>query len=673
MQRRRIQLPIQSMMIAVALVALNLGAAIAVSKTHPREPFVATRDSAHFQGPHFRDFFLDALTCRLDEHQPPGAVFQEVDRVVQDPLPETLPQIWSPVIASASVTLLVLGLAMSSRSPLRGSAKSRVAEAPAEGPCGWWQVTGWLTIAIALIGLNFAAAVHRPPWDPSSAELALDYLKSWRASGVFLIKADGRFEYLGRHNDLIFTRSRDAVPPEPDYFSFSAACRSELDVIKVTTIVDKDDGSVLAYGGQLGEVTSNPIVLRHPLRSSLEMWWALIASTSITVLVAVVLWRRAWRNRANGSDDQMSRNSTRWTSARPLLEWAVVGTALVALNMAGAIATWSAQLRVSVSRVKLVERRFWVPSLRDEETWDIRFGFGSLATGEELIRVMSLPRRPTLLQIGAPIIASASITLLVFLVLLGRPASRRRRDAPQDSGGLEAQRSPLRLVRWATIAAALISLNVAGAVYGPFPEPGEEQPCPAVFMDPAMVPDEQGGLLFRDRANRVVKRSANGGGERPATAADYPLPLHGYDGYTHRGGARVKDTVEYRSDGSVVAYEGNPGLMERLASRPRVIRPPTRSFLAVWWPVIGSLSISLVVIGISWCQAQWQFHDPGLESVSQQGGDWPNPNPMPQPGPGGSNPPAARQRLRHMGEHCNGLPKRLQPASYGLVRPTGRP
>ncbi len=28
------------------------------------------------------------------------------------------------------------------------------------------------------------------------------------------------------------------------------------------------------------------------------------------------------------------------------------------------------------------------------------------------------------------------------------------------------------------------------------------------------------------------------------------------------------------------------------------------------------------------------------ESVSQQGGAWPNPNPMPQPDPGGSNPPA---------------------------------
>ena len=61
--------------------------------------------------------------------------------------------------------------------------------------------------------------------------------------------------------------------------------------IKVTTIEVKDDGSVLGYGGRAGEVTSNPVVLRPPLRWSLEMWWPLIASTSITAVVAVVLWR----------------------------------------------------------------------------------------------------------------------------------------------------------------------------------------------------------------------------------------------------------------------------------------------------------------------------------------------------------------------------------------------
>ena len=610
MQRRRIQLAIQSMMVVVVLVALNLGAAIAVSKTHPRERVLATRDAAHLQGPRIKDYFLYGLTCRFLEFMPPGATSPEVDRVVQDPLPETLPQIWSPVIASASVTLLVLGLSLSSPLTRRGCAKSRVAESPTAEPWGWWQVTRWATIAIALVGLIFAAVVHRPPWEPSGSELAREYFKR---SGVYLIKSDGDFEYLRRHWALIFTRSRYAVPPDYYFVSLPAAGDSEGDMIKVTTIEDKDDGSVLAYGGRPGEVRSNPIVLRRPLRSPLEMWWPLIASTSITGLVAIVLWRRFGRSWAEGSETQGSRDLRRWARARSLMEWAVIGTALVALNGFGALATWHAQLREPVSRVRLVERFAWEPSLWDEENGDIRFGFGGLATGEELIRIMSLPRRPTLLQIGAPIIASASTTLLVFMVLMGRPSSRLRRGALEAAGGLAARRSPLRLVRWATIAAALIGLNVAGAVYGPFPEPGEEQPCPAVFNDPAMVPDEEGGLLFRDRANRVVKRLANGD-ERPATVADYPLPLHGYDGYSHRGGARVKDTVVYRSDGSVVAYDGNPGLLERLMTRPRVIQTATRSILEVWWPVIGSVSISLGFIGILWGQARRRCLEPPLES-----------------------------------------------------------
>lgn len=128
-----------------------------------------------------------------------------------------------------------------------------------------------------------------------------------------------------------------------------------------------------------------------------------------------------------------------------------------------------------------------------------------------------------------------------------------------------------------------------------------------------MVPDQRDGLLSRDRANRVVKGLPNGGSERYATAADFPLPLHGYDGYTHRGGARVKDTVVYRSDGSVVAYAGNPGFLERQMTRPHVIRPPTRSFLEVWWAVIGSVSISLVIIGILWRMSRW----PGSDSTSE--------------------------------------------------------
>ena len=598
MLRCRAQVAIQSMMVTVALFALNLGAVIAVSKTHPRE--WVRGEVFHTHGPRIEDFPRYALTCRFSHFIPPGAAFKQVERVVQDPLPETIPQIWSPVIASASVTLLVLGLSLWRPLLLRGGVKSHVEDAPSTRSLGWWQVTRWATIAMALVGLNFAAVVHRPPWEPSGSELARHYFRG----GVYLINEDGSFEHLRQSGALAFTRSRDAVPDEPMLVSSPAAGPLE----KVTTIVVKDDGSVLGYGGRPGEVTSNPIVLRRPLRSPLELWWPLIASTSITALAAIVLWHHDRRNQSKGPEIRVWRDSMRWVRACSLVAWAIIGTALACLNSAGALATWNAQLREPESRVKIVERRAWGPTAFLDENWgDVRFAFGPLATGEQLFRIMSLPRRPTLLQIWSPVLASASVTVLLFMVLPARLVPRHHRGPPSAAGDLAARRSPLRPARWATTAAALIGLNIAGAVYGPFPEPGQEQPCPGIFKEPSIVPDEQGGLLFQDRVRGLVKRPANGEGERLATASDYPLPLHLDDGPTNPtqgGGARVKDTIVYKSDGSVVAYDGNPGLIERLVSRPRVIQPPTRSFLEVWWPVIASVSITILVLGILWCRAR---------------------------------------------------------------------
>jgi hypothetical protein len=91
----------------------------------------------------------------------------------------------------------------------------------------------------------------------------------------------------------------------------------------------------------------------------------------------------------------------------------------------------------------------------------------------------------------------------------------------------------------------------------------------------------------------------DGSAPRPATTADYPLPLHQYDAK-----ARVLDTVEYRSDGSVVLYQGNPGLFARLMGRPLVIKPATRSFVEVWgWTIAGAV-ISAGFVGMLWRQSR---------------------------------------------------------------------
>jgi hypothetical protein len=257
------QLAIRSLMIGVALVALNLVAVNAVSK--PPERYWMRDFSVGFSGPRIQDINRDSITCRFCDLKPPVAIFKGVDLVVLDPPLETLPQTWSPVIASASITLLGLALSLAKPLPLRERAGSRVDQTPTLGPWGGRQVASVALIAIALVGLNFAAAVYRPPLDASGPELARRFFDR---SGVYLIKADGDFEYLRRNSDLVFTRSREAGLVDPKPGKTSTAGISQGRGIKVTTIVVKDDGSVIGYGGRSGEVTSDPIVLRPPLRST---------------------------------------------------------------------------------------------------------------------------------------------------------------------------------------------------------------------------------------------------------------------------------------------------------------------------------------------------------------------------------------------------------------------
>ena len=70
--------------------------------------------------------------------------------------------------------------------------------------------------------------------------------------------------------------------------------------------------------------------------------------------------------------------------------------------------------------------------------------------------------------------------------------------------------------------------------------------------------------------------------------------------------SRVLGTIVYRPDGSIVGYEGRPGEMQ---APPHVIRPPLRSFLEMWWPVVASASITTLVLGILWRQVWRQQND----------------------------------------------------------------
>ena len=162
--------------------------------------------------------------------------------------------------------------------------------------------------------------------------------------------------------------------------------------------------------------------------------------------------------------------------------------------------------------------------------------------------------------------------------------------------------------RWAGIAAGLIGLNLAAIAASPVWNRSEKHPPPRLWCDPTQFQDDAGNYVVAGVKSRPMIRSGDGRVDRPATQDDYPLPLHQGDRKS-----RVLDTVMYRPDGSIIRYNGNPGMIEQIFTRPRVLQPSARPFLAVWWPFVGSVFISLAVFVILLRQARSQFHDPGLE------------------------------------------------------------
>ena len=55
-------------------------------------------------------------------------------------------------------------------------------------------------------------------------------------------------------------------------------------------------------------------------------------------------------------------------------------------------------------------------------------------------------------------------------------------------------------------------------------------------------------------------------------------------------------TIDFRADGNVVGYTGRPGIK---LSQPRVLRPPSFSFLEMRWPVIASASLTLLFLVVT--------------------------------------------------------------------------
>jgi hypothetical protein len=283
--------------------------------------------------------------------------------------------------------------------------------------------------------------------------------------------------------------------------------------------------------------------------------------------------------------------------ARFTIRSIMIAVALIALNLGAAIATWNRySLQQPPPKPTFWPRGFYTPVVPDADG-NILIDLGKLATGHRLVGIIRLPQPwPTLIEIWSPVIASVSITLVVILIFGYSPSHAE--SLPSTASGAGGGRLPRVWfgLRWATIAISLIGLNWLGVVYRPLVDLGEWQ---SLAASPFITSDflDKAGKKLRYQADELVLMTENEGGERPATLDDYPLPLYQGDGQT-----RVLATIVHKSDGSVGVYEGNPGLMRLILSRPRVIQPPTRTALEIWWPVIASASTTLLVLDILWRQ-----------------------------------------------------------------------
>ena len=304
----------------------------------------------------------------------------------------------------------------------------------------------------------------------------------------------------------------------------------------------------------------------------------------------------------------------------------MIAVALVGLNLAGGIATanlhrgwvdhsrgwswwrWDEGSR-TWSDIESKEgrglKRGWSAPEENEyifaynnQTIEIGLGYG---TPRQVIkRIVLAPSTPTTLQICSPLIASVLLTILVLVVPQTRSGLQRCGAVPV--GDLQSTVRPRLVGRRLMIVSALVGLNLVAARHRRAPDPYDdrmETPIRStadllVKPDGAIVPRPVGGYFL------VVKPDGFHGlknfGGKLKSYADGTIVAYDEHGvrvsyeYDH---GRTLGTIVYRPDGSIVGYEGRPGEMQ---GPSHVIRPPLRSFLEMWWPVVASASITLLAL-----------------------------------------------------------------------------
>ncbi|MHB1561541.1 MAG: hypothetical protein ACYC61_29175 [Isosphaeraceae bacterium] len=210
-------------------------------------------------------------------------------------------------------------------------------------------------------------------------------------------------------------------------------------------------------------------------------------------------------------------------------------------------------------------------------------------SGKRKERVVWLAPDLGWIPMWCPLAASASITVLVLSLHRYRQGSQDCASRPQVAPANELSPWPAARSRicLGLIALSLIGLNLAAALFRP---PVDTRGKSPEYLQALGLGDWVGAHF--EGFGWVVS---------PRNRADWkwddvPEPL--------------LETVICRSDGAVVAYDGDPDFWERLLTRPRYIRHPLYSVVEMWWPVVGAIAVTVAVLLILFRESRLQQEIP---------------------------------------------------------------
>jgi hypothetical protein len=160
MQLPKVRFTIRSLLVAVALVALNLAGAVA----SPRKDW-SVGGIASGTGSFYHDWRPEyGLICTYEgkTQSTTGTIVYKLWSVGRVPLPPSLLQAWSPVIASVSITLLVLTLGPWYLGTVSRSVPPQTRGATPTRPPREWLAPRFMAIIIAMIAMIFVSTVFEP-------------------------------------------------------------------------------------------------------------------------------------------------------------------------------------------------------------------------------------------------------------------------------------------------------------------------------------------------------------------------------------------------------------------------------------------------------------------------------------------------------------------------------